>query len=133
MARRSRSLMLSVTSGSLFKDPAPAAPLPTMDNGRNIFGSTGDTLGNGFHCIVTLAQIHIISLMTSIFKAYIKMVAGADLPYQIFRHHQLHAGYKLFSRTWWSRETTRGTAELICKSYSVLCGEIKPQLSYKVL
>lgn len=29
MANRSWSLILSVTSGSLSKDPAPAAPLPT--------------------------------------------------------------------------------------------------------
>lgn len=71
---------------------------------------------------ITLAQIHIVSVMLSIFWAYIKLEAGPNLADQSFRQQELDAAEKLFNRTWCDHDCLRGATELICKSYSVLWG-----------
>lgn len=70
--------------------------------------------------LITLAQIHIVTLMLSIFQDYVKLEAGPNLADQRFREQKLDPAEQLFSRTWFGHNCLRGTAELICKSYAVL-------------
>ncbi len=73
---------------------------------------------------ITLAQIHIVTVLLSIFRAYVKLEVGPNLADQRFREQELDHAKQLFNRTWsWcGHASLRGTAELICKRYAVLWG-----------
>lgn len=70
--------------------------------------------------------------MLSIFWADVKLEAGPDLVHQSFREEELDSTEQLFNRTWCGHDSLRDTAELICKSYTVLYGEKRKAVLYEI-
>lgn len=64
---------------------------------------------------ITLAQIHIVTVMLSILRAYVELEAGPNLADQGFREQELDPVKQFLNRHWCGHNCLGGAAKLIRK------------------